>query len=149
MNGKHSIVVCFPTGKKKSEFSYPSPQYSKISPKRSYKALPCCSFANVNYCRTKRMRLFRHNQPTARRPSPNLSACCKKTTSWHMIKSRLCTFLAHIYQYSCAMITKIAVNSSSDLKYCYSIYSANHLQEEARMCSSLPYSLVLTYSVFA
>jgi len=39
MNRKHStgVVLCFPTGKKKhtAEFPYPSPQYSKRSPKRT------------------------------------------------------------------------------------------------------------------
>lgn len=56
----------------------------------------------------------------------------QKNTSWDVIKRRPCTFLPCIYQCAC---TKIAVNSSSDSKYCYPIYSPNHLQEEARTCS--------------
>lgn len=70
----------FPHWKKKNQnFPIQVLHTAKEVQKKSHKALPCCCFADVNYCRTKRMRLFRHNQPAARRHPSNLSACCKKT----------------------------------------------------------------------
>lgn len=69
----------FPHWKKKTHrifLSKSSVQQKKS--KKSRQALSCCCFADVNYCRTRRMRLFRHNQPAARRHPSNLSACCKK-----------------------------------------------------------------------
>lgn len=125
----------FPHWKKKSEFSYLSPQYSKRSPKNHTKHCPAAALLMSTTAEQKNEVV--QAQP-ARCQKTSLQSLCmlQKTASRDMIESRPCTFLPRIYQCACAMITKIAVNSSSDSKYCYPIYSPNHLQEEARTCSS-------------
>lgn len=139
-------MLCSTIGKKNpSEFPYPSPQYSKRSPKQ----LLCCCFTAVNLRRTKGTRVFRHSQPSHCQQSSLQSLCAMhKNTSGDSIKADLTPFLPHTYQCACARITKIAANSSSDLKYGCPIYLPNHLQEEVRTCSSHPFSLVLTLCIY-
>lgn len=127
----------FPHWKKKNpEFSYPSPPYSKRSPKKITQSTALLLLCWCQLLQNKKDEAVQAQPARCQKTSLQSLCMLQKNTSWDVIKSRPCTFLPHIYQYACAMITKIAVNSSSDSKYCYPIYSPNHLQEEARTCSS-------------
>lgn len=151
-------VLCFPTptGKnkqKKKPCGFPtSPQYSKRSPKITQNAaalllLPKCQ--PLWDKKDKGVQARPASSLPAVIPSIFLHAAWKH--KWGQNNTRPHSFLPHTYQGACAMITKIAANSSSDLKYSCPIYLTNHLQEEARTCSFYPFFfffLVLIYSVY-